>query len=417
MGDSSFGARARRLGAAAAAAAALAILAAPQALAEGGPELSGSSELFSALGLGDGRLGLSSVSRLVLEARPSERASFRAEASLELDYGALSAFAAAEDAGLAAAAELPPGVDPRRDFSLDQAYATLLAGPLDLRAGIVPIAWGSAYAFNPTSRVAPPRSPWDAEETEVGSPGLDLCLSLPRGLALELYAAFSDRSKSLWPSLEEGDPELLPWGAKLQYRGSGFDISIGALREIMSFGDAGGDSRSYWACADAVGSLGELDLYAEAALRIDGPSFPDWEEGLEAAAGLAWALPLDGATLRLEYARLGSGGAGPEDYDWAALLAGTAVTLGRDYLLAALEREEADRWSVSGGLLANLDDGSLAAAAEAAFRPEPEIELSLRCILYRGERGDEFDGRFEAAPGAELDLARPLLGIGLRMDF
>lgn len=404
-----------RPGVAAAAALLASIALGPAAAEDLGPSLSGSTELRVAARLDDGRAGLASVSRLVLEARPAERASFRAEGSLELDYGSLSAFAVAREAGLASVSDLPPGVDPRREFSLDQAYSTILWGPMDIRAGLVPIAWGSAYAFNPSARVAAPRSPWDAEETEEGSPSADLSLSLAGGLSLEAYLAFGDRSGSLWPSVEEGEWGRLPWGAKLQYRGAGFDLSAGAICEVVSC--SGADPARLWACADAVGSAGDLDLYVEAALRLDDSSFPDPEGGLEAAAGLAWALPAIDATLRLEYAHLGTGGGTRSEYDWAALLEGRAATLGRDYALAAIEREEADRWSVNLGVLSNLRDGSLAAAAEVGVRPTPVVELSAFCVLYAGDEGDEFDGRFSPGPGLELDLARPGAGLAFRMDF
>jgi oxaloacetate decarboxylase beta subunit len=40
-------------------------------------------------------------------------------------------------------------------FSLEQAYGTILLGPLDLQAGLTPIGWGTGYFFNPTHKTIP----------------------------------------------------------------------------------------------------------------------------------------------------------------------------------------------------------------------------------------------------------------------
>lgn len=378
----------------------------------GGPEISGSLETSAAARTEDGALGLSALSRIALDARPAERASFRAELSLEFDYGALSDFAAIREAGLASTSDLAPGMDPRRLFAVDQAYASVLAGPVDLRAGIVPIAWGTAYVFNPTARLAAPRAPGEEIEVEPGTPSLEATLALPLGLSLSGYAAFKDRTGSLWPSIEEGKTDMLPWGAKLQYRGDYFDVSVSFLREMPSYDSA---ESLLWAGADAAGSWGPVDLYAEVAFRTDGDAA--WVDRVEAATGLAWTVPRIACTVRAEYAYLGTGAWAKEDYDWASLAAGTRATLGRDYLFLMLEREDPGRWALKGGGLVNLDDTSWALAGEASWMPVSVVEVSVFCELYFGEDGSEYDGRFEAAPGLVFDATRPMAGVKIRIDF
>lgn len=379
-----------------------------------GPELSGREEVTGAWRVDDGLAGLLSTTRLALRARPSDRLSFYAEASLGFAFGALSETAALIEAGLIASEALPPGDDPRRDFSLDQAYAAVLLGPVDLRAGIVPVAWGSAYVFNPTARLGAPASPMDESEVEEGYPAIELTLSLPRGCSLTGYAAFRDRDGELWPDEREGEIGALPAGLKLQYRGEGFDLAAMVLRETLSFGDSGGTT--IWAGLDLSGSLGGIDLYLESAYRVTGGAGEDRAEGLELSAGLVFPLGFGGLVLRAEYAYLGTGEGEPDEYDWAGILAGTRAVLGRNYFFALLERQSLD-WAIRGGLLANGDDGSAAFAGEFAWTALTNLELGLFCRFFVGEDGSEFDGRFQPGPGFDLDLARPLLGATLVLSF
>ncbi len=82
----------------------------------------GSAELSAAVPFDDGgNPGLGAETRLVLESEPEDGVGFRAEGGLRWNYGTASMEAIAFDAGIAAepvAADLPPGTDLHRAFSL-----------------------------------------------------------------------------------------------------------------------------------------------------------------------------------------------------------------------------------------------------------------------------------------------------------
>ena len=103
--------------------------------------------------------GLEAETRLIFDSKPESGVGFRAEGGIRWTYGSSSEEAVAFAARLAAAPvpeDLPPGEDLHRVLFLDQAYAEAALGRADLSFGIVPLAWGTGYVFNPTARTAPP---------------------------------------------------------------------------------------------------------------------------------------------------------------------------------------------------------------------------------------------------------------------
>lgn len=383
---------------------------------EAGPQLSGSIGAVAAAGLEEGLPGgYSTELRLVLQDSPERGFRFRAEGGYIRRYGILSPLAEAVDQGLAAKPPeeaLPPGQDLHREFFLDQAYAAAELGALELRAGIVPIAWGSAYLHNPSARVSAAKFPGEELDRIQGKPGAAVAVALPAGFSLEGYALAAARRSAVVPTLEELDYNRIPAGAKAQYRGDYLDLSAGIIRELPGPGEENRD----WALLDAAGYLGQVNWYAESAFRLDGPP----KEG-EFSGGLSYTLPVLEAELRTEFIYLGAGAAKPEDYDAAALLAGKTLLLGRRYLFASLEKEDpqAARWKLTGGGLLNLEDLSAALLAEALWRPGALFELGLFVRAFSSPRSSEgeFGGERTLGPDAAFRPYRNVLGLSAKWVF
>ncbi len=384
----------------------------------------GSAELAATAPLeDDGKAGMEAETRLVYESSPEIGIGFRAEGGIRWTYGAASAEALAFDASLAERPQpedLPPGTDLHRTVFLDQAYAEAALGPADLSFGVVPVAWGTGYAFNPTARTAPPSLPEDAAETAPGALGAALRVDLPAGFSAEGYALAEPRLRSAVPSGGELAGDRFPFGAKAQFRSELIDFSLSILRELPS---ADSEAR-LWTGADAAGFLGPLSWYAEAVLGLPdkrGSEAGDWDalREAEACAGLSWTVPGLETVFRVEAAWFGSGSDDAEAYDAAALVAGERAVLARRYLFVMLEKEDPDaaKWTLSGGALANLDDRSAAVLAEGKYRPSLSLELAVFVRAFLSDGDGEFGGTRSLGSGLEFVPYRSAAGVSARIDF
>ncbi len=371
-----------------------------------------------------GKSGFEHELRLVLEGA-EDGLTFRAEGGYTKTYGLASKEASVFASGLLPSpnpAVLPPETDLHRELFVDQAWASGWAGDLEIKAGIVPIAWGSAYLYNPTARTAQADFPGDDMDRAKGKPGVALTLALPRGFAAEAYALASPRVDDPIPSIGEGSIRTIPVGARLSWRGTNLDASLSFIQERTLPAHATPSSPdaaiARYAGVDLTVPLGDATLYAEAALPIERALHKG-----EAAAGVAWALPGPLVTLRCEYIRLG-GGSNPEGYDITRILSGETALLGRDYLFVGAEKEDTDsaRWNIETGCLMNLSDRSFALACKAAWRPRPAFELTalLRAFTaVASERAGnaEFGRSFTPTPGVEWRPYRSAIGLSASWSF
>ncbi len=363
-----------------------------------------------------GEEGYGTEARLVFDSKPEAGIAFRAEGGVRWSYGEDSEKARAFAAGLAqapAAADLSPGSDLHRTVFLDQAYATATTGPLDLSFGVVPCAWGTGYAYNPTSRTTPPDFPGAGAETAPGSLGATARFALPAGFSAEAYVLAEPRQRSAVPSVGEVSGERFPFGAKLQFRSVLADASVSFFRELAA---ADGDPL-YWTGADVAGFSGPVSWYAEAALRMP-EGGTDWDAEAEAVAGFSLTVPGSEATLRVEAIWLGNGADDPADYDAAGFLAGERSLLAKRYFFAMLEKEdpEAGRWKLEGGALVNADDGSTALLAEATLIPVLSFELAVFARVFLSEEDGELGGA-RSLGGAGFEPYRSAAGIRAKVSF
>ncbi len=364
---------------------------------------------------------------LVFEAGGGFSPSFRAEGGLSYRYGAASDLALAFDAGIAAAPDpqaIPPGTDLHGGLYVDQAYASAGAGAAWFRFGIVPTGSGAAWLYNPTSRIGAIALDRDPSAGGRGTPGLTASVSLPAGFSVEAGAFAAPRNANPVPDLGELNADGFPLSLRLQYRGSAADFSAAAVRERLS-ADSGA---RWWFGADAGFDALGASWYAEgaaSAARVGEPR-PEWSTALspngavaETSCGFMYTLPLWNAEARAEYLWFSAGAGKPEEYDAAKLLSGSLPLLARSYLFASVEvaDQAASRWTVVGGALGNITDGSVAFLGEVRFTVVDDFEVRFEGAYCGGKSGGEFNAPLFLGPGIEVRPWRTSLSLGMEAWF
>jgi hypothetical protein len=370
---------------------------------------------------GDLESGFLTTTRLGLEYTSETGPGFRTEGHIAWAFGFASMEAVAFDAGLAIApapSALPLGMDLHRAAAIDQAYAKISLGLLDGQLGLIPVAWGSAYLFNPSARTTAPSFPGTESDTVAGKPGIHLFLTPAYGFSLEAYALAQGRLPSAVPDLDETDYGKFPFGIKAAVRTEAVDVSISFSRSLM---DAS-SMPEYRIGADATGFVGPLTLYAEAAALVlakEGDTFRAFEawNDIDACAGISWLAPIVDLTLRAEFAWLGEGTDDSAEYSFADLLSGTKATLGKAYGFAMLEKELDDRFKASAGGLWNMYDASCAFLARFIWSPMVSLELGLFAVFFSGDSKSEFGSTMQTGPDTVWDPYIPRCALSIKAFF
>jgi hypothetical protein len=353
---------------------------------------------------------------------PNDRLEFIVELDVRGAYGASNPYALYASYGIPIT--LPEDAHWSADF--DHIYGKINMGPLDISIGKQPIAWGSGYAFNPTSRTYSTSLLDSSPEETPGVLAAAASLALSRFLYLSGYLAGQDRSANTAADPAESHPENLPFGAKITGVLGSFDLSASFLRETALRG-AGYERRAY-AGFDFSGAVGMLGVHGEAALGLPaaaawgtGPSDFRLERDLELCTGFDFTF-LGGVETRLEYYYNGSGAGDTEGYEPAALLDGSALVLGRQYGFVYLERIFADYFTVSIASLANIADGSVLLLPELFWDVMPDFSITMRAVIPLGSGGSEFGGLYPYSafglpyPGS-MDVMRPGASVAVRLQF
>jgi len=382
--------------------------------------------------------------RLKADWEPSDSLAFHLEAEYDTSFGGSNEYAQLEHLGiptylgslLAALGEpvsAPGDLYPYQDFHgslfVDHAYGRANFGPLDLAFGKMPVAWGTAYVFNPTARTVPAGGLDPASEETPGILVLAPSLALGRRGSVQAYLAFQERSLRGATTLEEGRPENLPFGVRIQATAGSFDLSFSFLREVVwtetLSGSAAFERRS-WLGLDLAGALGPFGVYGEAALGLPssvlsgtGPSDLDPARDLEASGGFDWTVPGIQVEVRGEYHYRGSGPTRPEDYDPAVILSGASSVLGRHYVFLYAARTLADYGTLSLAALVNAADASWMLIPRLSWEAAANLEFQAGAALPFGPAGSEFDGRRDlSAYGlGTVDLTAPSASVSLKLSF
>ncbi|TVQ37621.1 MAG: hypothetical protein EA384_11345 [Spirochaetaceae bacterium] len=305
-------------------------------------------------------------------------------------------------------AATPAGAETRQIY-FDYLYGSVAFGPLDLRVGRQPLAWGTAYAFNPTDLMNPSTMAGLAGVEPPGITAISSSLTVGDRLGLEGYLGFEDRSRHATALADLSGADRLPWGVRGRAFVGMWDFGLGLARSAEYDPRTDQDDAvrtADYAVTEVSGSIGPVLLYGETAIEV---GTGDWQlkRSLDAAVGARWD-PLDRVSLQAEYHRRGRGAADPADYLPADLLARRLVA--RDYVVGIGTLSMMDdnlRLMVSS--LVNLNDRSSAVLPELSWRITDDFQTALGASIFLGSKQSEFDGRLSDEDLGEVDLGRPQL--------
>ncbi len=384
--------------------------------------------------------------RLKGDWEPEQLVSAHVELNVETSRGYLNPYGFQEATGLDVVAAAGDGPTPaalqaenphenfHTELKVDHAWGLFSTGPLDLKIGRMPLAWGTAYAFNPLDRVNSDQDLGGSEGEETpGSTGLMPSLQLGGPLSLTSYLVYEEKTRSA-PAGESGeDFDNYPFGLKLQGYHGGTDWSLVFMKEVLYLGDRGSSidgptdtyRRWYYLGGEVFTAWADGGLYTEIACRLPGDNgsidFSDEygpDELIEAVAGVEYTLE-GGTNLRAEYYFHGRGTADSDEYQAAGLLSGELSMLGRDYLFAMVDRTFIDYLDVGLAGLCNLNDGSFALLPEISYALRSNVQLTASGLVPYGRRGSELDGRFELSPGVlpGIDLVEGGMQLEAKISF
>jgi hypothetical protein len=334
--------------------------------------------------------------RLKGDWNPGDNLSFHAELSYQGSVGNQNVGLIYEDYGVA---DADPSI--YGSVQIDHFWGSVNLGRFDVQFGKLPIAWGTAYFFNPTAKVAvAPFLETIAEETP-GTMGVVPSVSFLDGLlSLQGYIAFEDKSHFPIALQQERGWEYLPFGLKLQSIIGSFDLSASWIKEV-AITQLNGYKRNHYAGLDIVGAVWNFGVYAEAAVllwdeankRFVFRDDPLWDL-VEMSIGLDYFIPFLEIDTRFEYFHYGPGEKNKSGYDVRKLILGDQMVLAEDYLLLYMERNFLDYFSINAAGIVNVNDGSFIVAPEVSGQPFNNLDVALGAILFYGSTGSEYNGEF-----------------------
>lgn len=361
--------------------------------------------------------------RLKGEWRPTENLLFHLELANIYRISNLNPYAFFGSLGLSPIdqAEFPLD-DFNREFRLDHYWGSATIGRFNLQFGQIPLAWGTAYVFNPTSKAClPPLLDTVAEETP-GTPAIAASYAVNDRFSIQGYLAFQEKLAKKTSSMDDGDQNNFPFGIKLQATTGKFDWSVSWTREVLYLNDD--YQRNYYLGADFVGAIGDVGIYGEAAVNFprnaadtafefDGH---DLEELTEISLGGDYYLDGLETTIRFELYHQGKGEDDKTSYNPMRLLSGELPVLAEDYLFLAAEKKFSDYYELRLAMMVNLNDDSCALFPEFSYSPYLDFTVSLGAVLFGGPGGSEFDGVFNIG-GADRDLTNSAIYLKCKLSF
>jgi len=412
--------------------------------------------------------------RLKGDWRPENNLRFHVEFGYMMNTGNQNPYILYEKLGLNAFSQSDfPLEDFNQRMFFDHVWGMVNMGSFDLQFGKFPIAWGTAYFFNPTARVSfPPFLDMVTEDTP-GALAVLPSYAVSPFLSVEGYIGFQDRTQKMGAFQEDGDPKNLPLGIKVNAILGSFDFSASYIREILylsmdtrsldeiletaareyvqgiianqTMADmlAEGDTtgvmdlfkgsaraemmadpqpnnnykRSHFLGFDFAGAVWNFGIYGELAFRLprkaDDSAFDlknyHVEDQLEAAFGMDYLIPGIDLEARLEYFYQGTGVRHKSDYNLMSVLSGERLVNSRNYIITTFERTFAEFHKILVAGVCNLNDGSFAFLPGYSYLPYNNFEITVGAFVLGGSRGSEFDGHYTLFEEKEVDLIDNLM--------
>ncbi len=243
--------------------------------------------------------------RLKGDWKPEQSLQFHVELAYYGRFGDQNPYGFLESSGLAVPQSQFPYEDFVHQLDIDHAWALANLGPFDLRFGKLPIAWGTAYLFNPTARVASAGVLDALGEETPGTVGVMPSAYFLDVMAVTGYVAFQDKSHKLFAVDSDGWWDNLPYGLKVQATVGPVDFSAGFLKEVL-YGTPQ-YRREYYISADFDAAVWDIDFYGEAAFHLPQRDsriyFGDYifSDEIEVALGAYYTIPFLDVGVRAEY--------------------------------------------------------------------------------------------------------------------
>ena len=307
------------------------------------------------------------------------------------------------------------GTDFNQRIDFDYAYGSASFGPVDLRIGRQPLAWGTAYAFNPTDLANPVMLAELTGEEPPGITAIAPSLTIGTNMGIDGYIGFEDRSRETVALSEMSHSGKLPLGIRARAFLGAWDVGIGFVRAVEQNGFTQQLYVDDYIVAEFAGSLGPFMLYGETAVETWGDGW-EFSRSVDAAVGTQYDIG-DNFSLLLEYHRRGRGESDPDDYDLFKRLAGGLVA--QDYLVGVGNSFFLDD-NVQFTLVSivNLNDFSAAIIPEITYTAVQDFEFGLGISMFPGSRGTEFYGDFRLeTPGTGDDPEFSDVDLGRYMAF
>ncbi len=301
------------------------------------------------------------------------------------------------------------------DYAIDHLWGSAAIGPLDLQFGKIPIAWGTGYVFNPSSRAASSAFLETVSEETPGTLGISPSVQVGSGIAVQGYLAFQDKNH-LTTTGANGNFDNLPFGIKLQTAAGAFDVSAGFIKEVINDGSV--YSRYYYLSSDFAGAVWDFGVYGEASLRFpgDGGSLSldysgyNLSDMLELAAGFDYTIPGLDVVSRLEYYHHGPGESSKGLYDYKKGL----LVQGEEYVFLNLEKIFFDYLTVSAGTMFNLNDFSGVILPGISYELYSNFLISMGGYIFTGKADTEFGGVYLNVP---KDMTEPAFYVRMKLSF
>ncbi len=363
--------------------------------------------------------GFSTAFRLKGEWRGSAPVTARMELVYREQTGAANTLSLLNELGMNPMPELQAG-NPQDNFlesiEIDHAWASAGLGMFDISFGKMPLAWGTAWLYNPTDRLGAAASLAGREAETAGTTALVPVFYPGGSWAVEGTIVFRQRGIAGSALTGSMDPENLPLGLRIRGYAAGFDFSVSALREVWYTGFPGGYDTSVDPPAegeewerrnfigmDTIGQIGPFGLYLEG--TFDPGSADDISRAVDLAAGVE--MNPGKLSLKAEYIRSSAGSDDTAEYNPALLLSGRSFFLARNYLFLYAGRTFGDYLEITCAGIVNLDDRSSMITAEAVYPFFNDFELKISGSLPSGEKETEYG----------LDFMNPELSLSLKASF
>jgi len=193
-------------------------------------------------------------------------------------------------------------------------------------------------------------------------------------------------------------------GVRLKINVAGYDLSVSGMRIMNADRVLLGLPRKFIAGADLAGQIGEVGVWAEAAINnplYGNMRYTDFDSAyVQADVGMNYTFT-NGLYAMLEYYYNGLGRQNRADYgarELVHLLAGEMAGLGRHYLFAGLKYQINGRYELSAFALGNLSDHSVMLLPSLGYSPTDNITLEVGTQIGIGSRTEsEYGGVYPSA--------------------